>query len=101
MNWITKNNYSIKRKFNQRNNINNKLKRAGNNLANNRNIVINQNQINYNINDFNQGNNNNVYTNIYYQINGNECLQEQMEKGENLIKKNLDINYILSELNEF
>ena len=108
MNWITKNNYTIKRKFNQINNNNNKmnnnnLNKAFNDLKNTKKPLINNNnQINFNINSLNQENNNkNIYTNMYYQINGTEVLEQQLKKGENFVHSNLNYKYILSELTEF
>ena len=107
MNWITKNNYTIKRKFNQINNknikVNNKIKQAFNGLDCDKNPLIHKNQINYNIYSFNQNNNNhnNNYINMYYQINSTENLEEQLKKGENFVHTNLNSKYILSELKEF
>ena len=102
MNWITKNNYTIKRKFNQLNKgKNNNLNKAFNGLGQTKNQIINNNKINYNINSINQDNGNNNYTNIYYQINSSEALEQQLKKGENFVKSNLNTNYILSELIEF
>ena len=108
MNWITKNNYTIKRKFNQ---INNKKNNIGNikelkntfKEINTKKNYINKNQINFNINALNQDNNinKNYYSSIYYQINGTEALEQQLKKGENFIQTNLNYKYILSELNEF
>ena len=106
MNWITKNNYTIKRKFNKINNLNikanNNLKQAFKGLPNNGNN-INKNQINFNINSFNQENdyNKNSYIDMYYQINSTDNLEEQLKKGEKFIQTNLNVKYILSELNEF
>ena len=101
MNWITKNNYTIKRKFNQINN--NNLRQAFNKINNKNNPFLNKNPINYNINCFNKDNNCNTnnYINMYYQINSNESLEEQLKKGENYVKANLNSKYILSELIEF
>ena len=107
MNWITRNNYTIKRKFNQFNvnkNKNKKNEEDINNKKEEQNIFNNnnnKNQINYNINKFNQDNDKNSYTNIYYQINGNENLEDQLKKGENIIQNNLNCKYILSNLSEF
>ena len=107
MNWITKNNYTIKRKFNQINNKrgNKELKKAFNIIDENNKKNMNKNQINFNINCSNQGNNNNInsnfYRNIYYQINQNETLEQQLRKGESFVQSNLNNKYILLELNEF
>ena len=107
MNWITKNNYTIKRKFNQINNNNifkgknNNVNQAFNGLDKAKKSIMNNNQINYNINSFNQDNGKNNYTNIYYQINGTEALEQQLKKGEQLVQSNLNTKYILSELIEF
>ena len=107
MNWITKNNYTIKRKFNQINNNNifkgknNNVNQAFNGLDKAKKSLMNNNQINYNINSFNQDNGKNNYTSIYYQINGTEALEQQLKKGEKLVQSNLNTKYILSELIEF
>ena len=107
MNWITKNNYTIKRKFNQINNKrrNKELKKAFNIIDENNQKNMNKNQINFNINSSYQDNNNNInsnfYRNIYYQINSNEALEQQLRKGESFVQSNLNNKYILSELNEF
>ena len=115
MNWITRNNYTIKRKFNQFNNDNNNNNKSRNdNIKNKGNANLNgkeraqnnnqnQNQINYNINVFNQDNdkNKNLYTNMYYQINGTDNLEQQLKNGENIIQNNLNCRFILSELSEF
>ena len=107
MNWITKNNYTIKRKFNQINNKrgNKELKKAFNIIDENNLNIMNKNQINFNINCSYQNNNNNInsnfYRNIYYQINPNESLEQQLRKGESFVQSNLNNKYILSELNEF
>ena len=105
MNWITKNNYTIKRKFNQINNNkrNNKIIKTFNGIEQINKNNINKNNINYNINCFNQDNNNinkNIYTNMYYQINYTEALEEQLKKGEDFVQSNLNTKYILSELIE-
>ena len=111
MNWITRNNYTIKRKFNQynidkikkkRNGENNIINKKGNEKDKEQNALnSNKNQINYNINVFNQDNNKNVYTSMYYQINGNDNLEQQLKKGENIVQNNLNCKFILSELSEF
>ena len=105
MNWITKNNYTIKRKFNQINNKrgNKELKKAFNIIDENNLNIMNKNQINFNINCSYQNNNinSNFYRNIYYQINPNESLEQQLRKGESFVQSNLNNKYILSELNEF
>ena len=105
MNWITKNNYTIKRKFNQINNKrgNKELKKAFNIIDENNKKNMNKNQINFNINCSSQGNNinSNFYRNIYYQINQNETLEQQLRKGESFVQSNLNNKYILLELNEF
>ena len=101
MNWITNNNYTIKRKFNQINNKgnNNKLIKAFNEMGKPEKTMMNKNKINYNINCVNQdNNNNNNYTDMYYQINSTEALEEQLKKEENIVKSNLNSKYILSEL---
>ena len=110
MNWITRNNYTIKRKFNQYNNDKNQNKsRNDNNIPKKGNLngkdraqnaLNNQNQINYNINISNQDNdrNKNIYTNMYYQINGTDNLEQQLKNGENIIQNNLNCRFILSEL---
>ena len=105
MNLITKNNYTIKRKFNQINNNkrNNNLIKAFNGIEQTNKNPMNKSIINFNINCFNQDNNNinkNNYTNIYYQINCTEALEEQLKKGENFVQSNLNTKYILSELSE-
>lgn len=111
MNWITRNNYTIKRKFNQYNVNKNKNRNRKDDNMNKKNnekdkeqtsLNNNTNQINYNINnDFYQENNKNLYTSMYYQINGNDNLEQQLKKGENIVQNNLNCKYILSELSEF
>ena len=107
MNWITRNNYTIKRKFNQYNINKNKRKDENMNKNNNekdkeQKISNNMNQINYNINnDFNQENDKKLYTSIYYPINGSDNLEQQLKKGENIVQNNLNCKFILSELSEF
>ena len=105
MNWITKNNYTIKRKFNQINNKrgNKELRKAFNIIDENNKKNMKKNQINFNINCSNQESNinTNFYRNIYYQINPNDSLEQQLRKGESFVQSNLNNKYILSELNEF
>ena len=109
MNWITRNNYTIKRKFNQYNidknknnrNRDNIINKKGNEKEKEQNALNNKNQINYNINVLNQDNNKNIYTSMYYQINGNDNLEQQLKKGENIVQHNLNCKFILSELSEF
>ncbi len=109
MNWITKNNYTIKRKFNhfnfeenkkKKNNNNNK---KGNEQEKGQNMIDNKKQINYNINNFNQDDKNNLNNNnsCYYQINADDNLERLLKNGENIIQDNLNCKYILSELSEF
>ena len=109
MNWITRNNYTIKRKFNQFNvdkkeknkNRDNKVHKNGNGENKEQNALYNKNQINFNINVLNQESNKNIYTNMYYQINGNDNLEQQLKKGENIVQNNLNCKYILSQFPEF
>lgn len=110
MNWITRNNYTIKRKFNQYNINKNKNKRKDEIVNKNNNnekdkeqkILNNMNPINYNINnDYNQENDKKLYTSIYYQINGSDNLEQTLKKGENIVQNNLNCKFILSELSEF
>ena len=109
MNWITRNNYTIKRKFNQFNvdkdkknkNRDNNIHKNGNGKEKEQNVINNKNQINYNINVLNQDNNKNIYTSMYYQINGNDNLEQQLKKGENIVQNNLNCKYILSQFPEF
>ena len=106
MNWITKNNYTIKRKFNQMNNNkrgNKELKKVFNIIDENNQKNMKKKQINFNINSSIHDNNinKNFYKNIYYQINPNEALEQQLRKGESFVQSNLNNKYILLELNEF
>ena len=109
MNWITRNNYTIKRKFNQFNvdkdkknkNRDNNIHKNGNGKEKEQNVINNKNQINYNINVLNQDNNKNIYTSMYYQINVNDNLEQQLKKGENIVQNNLNCKYILSQFSEF
>ena len=111
MNWITRNNYTIKRKFNQfdldkkkRNKINenDKMPKKDKDQNKDQNPINIKNQINFNISAINHSKDkNNLYSNIYYQINGNDNLEHELKKGENIIQNNLNCKYILSELSEF
>ena len=108
MNWITRNNYTIKRKFNQyninknKNRKDEKMNKTNHERDKEQKSSNNMNQINYNINnDFNQENDKKLYTSIYYQINGSDNLEQQLKKGENIVQNNLNCKYILSELSEF
>ena len=102
MNWITKNNYTIKRKFNQINRANKDLRISHIAINNINNSNIYQNEINFNINNINQVSNlNNNYHKAYYQINSNDALEQKLKKGEDFIESNLNCKYILSELKEF
>ena len=108
MNWITRNNYTIKRKFNQyninknKNRKDDKINKTNHERDKEQKSSNNMNQINYNINnDFNQENDKKLYTSIYYQINGSDNLEQQLKKGENIVQNNLNCKFILSELSEF
>ena len=113
MNWITNNNYTIKRKFNQ---VKNPLKNYNRLFRNDqKNIILPaenkktygayNNNLNVNIDNMNINNNDSnnifIYNNMYYQINSSDGLLEQLKTAENMINNSLNTNFILSELSEF
>ena len=94
MNWISKNNFTIKRKSNQvnfmgRNNfvnsIDNRIKHKNNN--NNINYVNNNNsnKIDNNINKINEN---------FYKILGDNNLEEELLNDEKIIRKVFNFSYI-------
>ena len=112
MNWITNNNYTIKRKFNQIKNplknynqpFKNERKNAVVPAENRKTFGINNNTINVSIGNLNKNNNDNnnyLYNNMYYQINCSDDLLKKLKTAENLVNNNLNSKYILSELAEF